>query len=83
MDNAKSTTTSGTPQDTDGMWYDNFMMAKRLLVDIIERLLEVADVTVVFNPSNHDFTHGFMLLDSVSSWFHNCKQVTFDQRYEA
>ena len=78
VDNAKSTTTSGTSQDTDGMWYDNFMMAKRLLVDIIERLLEVADVTVVFNPSNHDFTHGFMLLDSVSSWFHNCKQVAFD-----
>jgi hypothetical protein len=78
VDNANSTTTSGTHQDTDGMWYDNFMMAKRLLVEIIETLLTIANVEVVYNPSNHDFTHGFMLLDSISSWFHNCKQVTFD-----
>jgi hypothetical protein len=78
IDNAKRTTTSGTPQDTDGMWYDNFIMGKRLLIEVIETLLTVADVEVVYNPSNHDFTHGFMLLDSVSSWFHNCKQVTFD-----
>jgi hypothetical protein len=78
VDNAHGTTTRGTKQDTDGMWYDNFMMAKRLLVEIIETLLTIADVEVVYNPSNHDFTHGFMLLDSVSSWFHNCKQVTFD-----
>jgi hypothetical protein len=78
VDNAKSTTTSGTSQDTDQMWYDNFIMAKRLLVDIIETLLTISDVEVVYNPSNHDFTHGFMLLDSIASWFHNCKQVTFD-----
>jgi hypothetical protein len=78
VDNAKSTTTGGTHQDTDGMWYDNFMMAKRLLVEIIETLLTISDVEVVYNPSNHDFTHGFMLLDSISSWFHNCKQITFD-----
>jgi hypothetical protein len=78
VDNAKSTTTSGTGQDTDQMWYDNFLMAKSLLVEIIETLLTIADVEVVFNPSNHDFTHGFMLLDSVSSWFHKCKQVSFD-----
>lgn len=78
VDNAKKTTTSGTLQDTDGMWYDNFIMAKKLLVEIIETLLTIADVEVVYNPSNHDFTHGFMLLDSVSSWFHNCNQVTFN-----
>ena len=78
VDNAKSTTTGGTAQDTDQMWYDNFIMAKKLLVEIVETLLTLADVEVVYNPSNHDFTHGFMLLDSVSSWFHNCEQVTFD-----
>ena len=78
VDNAKSTTTSGTSQDTDQMWYDNFLMAKSLLIEVIETLLTIADVEVVFNPSNHDFTHGFMLLDSVSSWFHKCKQVSFD-----
>jgi hypothetical protein len=78
VDNARATTTSGTHQDTDGMWYDNFIMAKKLLVEIIETLLTIADVEVVYNPSNHDFTHGFMLLDSISSWFHKCEQVTFN-----
>jgi hypothetical protein len=30
-DTPKRTTTSGTPQDTDGMWYENFLMAKQLV----------------------------------------------------
>lgn len=77
IDTPKRTTTAGTPQDTDGMWYDNFVMAKKLLVDIIETLVTVADVEVHFNPSNHDYMSGFMLFDSVSAWFRNNKQVEF------
>ena len=77
IDTPRRTTTSGTPQDTDGMWYDNFIIAKRLLVDIIETLVMVADVEVHFNPSNHDYMSGFMLFDSVSAWFRNHKQVEF------
>jgi len=78
IDNPKRTTTSGTPQDTDGMWYDNFVTAKKLLIEIIETLMTVADVHVVYNPSNHDFMSGFMLLQCVEAWFSKCKQVTFD-----
>lgn len=78
IDNPKRTTTSGTPQDTDGMWYDNFITAKKLLIEIIETLMTVADVHVIYNPSNHDFMSGFMLLQCVEAWFSKCKQVTFD-----
>lgn len=77
-DNPRRQTTNGTPQDTDGMWYDNFNIAKRLLVDIIETLVQIADVEVVYNPSNHDYISGFMLLDSLSSWFKNHENVTFN-----
>lgn len=77
-DTPRRTTTSLTPQDTDGMWYENFLKAKRLYVDIIERLVNIADVHVIFNPSNHDYMSGFFLADSISSWFANCKNVTFD-----
>jgi cytidylate kinase len=73
-----NTTTSGTPQDVDGMWYDNFVKARRLYVDIIEYLITIADVHIVHNPSNHDYVSGFMLADSVSSWFRNSDNVTFD-----
>lgn len=77
-DTPRRTTTNLTPQDTDGMWYENFLKAKRLYVDIIERLISIADVHVIFNPSNHDYMSGFFLADSISSWFSNCKNVTFD-----
>jgi len=78
IDNPKRTTTSGTPQDTDGMWYDNFLIAKRLYVDIIEKLISIADVSVVFNPSNHDYTNGFFLAQLIESHFSNCSNVDFD-----
>ena len=78
VDSPSNTTTSGTRQDMEGMWYDSFLMAKKLLVDVIELLMQVAPVEVVFNPSNHDYMSGFMLLDSVSSWFNNSEDVSFD-----
>lgn len=78
VDTPKRVTTSGTPQDTDGMWYDNFLLAKRLYVDVVDQLLQVADVHFVFNPSNHDYQSGFFLADSICSWYKSCKNVTFD-----
>lgn len=71
-------TTSGTPQDTDGMWYDNFLTAKKLYVDVLETLISIADVHFVYNPSNHDYISGFMLSDSIQSWFRKSKNITFD-----
>jgi hypothetical protein len=65
-DTPRRTTTNGTPQDTDGMWYDNFLMAKQLYIDVIEVLLSIADVHFVFNPSNHDYTNGFFLADVIA-----------------
>lgn len=78
IDTPKRTTTSGTFQDTDGMWYDNFLIAKQIYIDVIEQLLPIADVHFVFNPSNHDYTNGFFLADVVRTWFRNCKNITFD-----
>jgi len=77
-DTPKRTTTSGTPQDTDGMWYRNFLMAKDLYVDIIERLLNIADVHFMFNPSNHDYVNGFFLAQTIQTYFRKCKNITFD-----
>jgi hypothetical protein len=71
-------TTSGTPQDTDGMWYDAFLAARRMYVEIIERLLSVADVHVVHNMSNHDNVIGWTLSQTIQAWFNRCSQVTFD-----
>jgi hypothetical protein len=77
-DNSFGTTTRGTKQDTDGMWFDNYKRARALYVGIIEMLLNVADVHIVHNPSNHDYVTGFMLADSLFAWFRNSENVTFD-----
>lgn len=78
IDTPKRTTTGGTPQDTDGMWYSNFLIAKKLYVDILEKLISIADVHFVYNPSNHDYTNGFFLADVVKTHFKDCKNITFD-----
>jgi len=78
IDTPRRTTTAGTPQDTDGMWYSNFLTAKQLYVEIIEKLISIADVHFVFNPSNHDYTHGFFLADVIQTYFRNCSNITFD-----
>ncbi len=78
IDNPKRTTTSGTPQDTDGMWHTNFLIAKQLYVDVLEILISVADVHFVFNPSNHDYTNGFFLAEVIQTYFRNCENITFD-----
>lgn len=71
VDTPKRTTTSGTPQDTDGMWYANFLIAKDVYVKCIELLLQIAPLSVHYNPSNHDYTNGFFLADTIKTWFKN------------
>lgn len=78
IDSPHRKTTAGTPQDTDGMWYEAFTSARRLYVQIIERLVNIADVHIIHCPSNHDFMSGFMLADSIYSWFHNHPNISFD-----
>lgn len=78
IDSPARKTTSGTPQDTDGMRYDNYRMALKLYVDIIEKLITIADVEVVFNPSNHDYATGFTLIQTLEAWFHNNKNIKFN-----
>lgn len=77
-DTTKKTTTSGVPQDTDGAWYENFLMAKDIYVQCIEVLLPIANIHIVHCPSNHDYMSGFMLADTIHSYFRLSENVTFD-----
>lgn len=78
IDTPTRTTTSGTPQDTDGMWYDNFRIARMVYAQIIQRLTLIADVHIIHCPSNHDYMSGFMLADALYCYFHANKNITFD-----
>jgi hypothetical protein len=74
-DNGK-TTTSGTPQDNDGSWFENFRLARALYVSIIEQLALYGDVYLVYVPSNHDWRSGFALSETVAAHFHKHPNVS-------
>lgn len=78
IDTPRRTTTSGTPQDTDGMWFDAFLKAKETVIEVIEMLVPLAPVHVQYDPSNHDYMSGFYFADTIASWFHNAANVTFN-----
>ena len=72
-------TTKGTLVDSDGlMWYELFLMAKKLYVEVIETLLKIAPVHCVYCPSNHDYQSGFYLAQLIQTHFKNCQDVSFD-----
>lgn len=74
----KSGTTAGTPQDMDTQWHKAFKVARKMYVEIIEQLLTVADVHIVYNPSNHDWYSGYMLADAIYCWFNKHPNITWD-----
>lgn len=76
IDNQRRGTTSGTPQDTDSQWWDMFEVARQMYVRIIESCKQIAPVTLVYCPSNHDKLLGFSLVDSLYSWYRNDENVT-------
>lgn len=79
VDNFDNTTKRGTKQnEVDGLLSDHFQIAKRLMVSIIEMLLEVSTVHVMFTPGNHDNTIGWLVAEILAVWFRHNKDVTFD-----
>lgn len=77
-DNNKKTTTLGTPQDVSTNWYQAYIAARDMYIEVINHLVKTADVHVVHNPSNHDLTHGTLLADCLSVYFGKHKNITFD-----
>ena len=78
VDSNANTTTKGTRQDVDGMAWLHFRLAKRMYVEMIERLLRIAPVHIMYNSSNHDENSGYHLAEALESHFYRAKGVTFD-----
>lgn len=78
-DNIKGQTTKGTDQSTHKTWFDAFLMAKQLYIDVISTLVSIADLEVVYNVSNHDEMSGFFLMDSIYSWYNSHPNISFNR----
>lgn len=70
-----NSTTKGTPQEEDTRWQNTFRIGRKLLVDNITKLSNIAPVDILMIPGNHDFERNFYLGDSLEGWFHNNPNV--------
>jgi len=75
-DTMAGTTTKGTPLDNDSRFQKTYVVGRRLLVEAVERLRQIAPVTVVVVPGNHDTLSTFCVGDSLECWYHNTPDVT-------
>jgi hypothetical protein len=76
VDNARSSTTSGTQQDTHGTIHQMARDAFAGYVGAIELARLTAPVDLVYCPSNHDWLMGWCLAQQLGAWFRNAPDVT-------
>jgi hypothetical protein len=78
IDTPQNTTTRGTPQDVDTRFSKIFREGRKLLIDTVEILKQVAPVHIIVVPGNHDRSSMFHLGDALECWYHNDENVTVD-----
>lgn len=77
-DSPSGTTTQGTHVDNDSRYHKTFAMARNLVIESVERLLEIAPVKVVLVSGNHDERSMWHLGDSLECMFHRHQEVSID-----
>lgn len=78
FDNARNTTFSGTPQDVDGRYAKVIEAGMMAVVWAVERLIQVAPVSLIWCPGNHDPTTSYHLSREVAAWFRRSDRVAVD-----
>lgn len=68
-------TRRGTPQQEDMSWQEIFRIARQTIMTCVNMCLEVAPVTLIRVPGNHDFTKSFYLMDALECFYHNNENV--------
>ena len=76
--NSGYTTTKGTPQFDVVEYQESFRRAWQLMVDIAERLAEIAPVDIVVVPGNHDEARAFYVGEVISAYFGANPNVSVD-----
>ncbi len=75
IDSDSNETTAGTPQDTDSRFTKIYREGRKILVEAIELLRQIAPVDVMVVAGNHDHQSMFHLGDALECWFHAHKDV--------
>lgn len=69
------TTTSNTPQDTDGSYFTAFRAAQAASIDAIAECAAVADTDLIHCMSNHDWRSGWALSQTIAAAMRGHKSV--------
>jgi len=71
-------TTAGTPQENDLRWQKMFKTGREMIIEAVDGLSQIAPVTLIGIPGNHDVQKTFYLGDVLDVNYHNNPNVTVD-----
>lgn len=71
-------TTAGTPMQDDVRWQKVFRSGRQLIIEYILKFAEIAPVTVLIIPGNHDFQKSFYLGEVLEAYFAGNENVTIN-----
>jgi hypothetical protein len=71
-------TSGGTPQPEMIAWHESYRRGEEMLRKAIMYLSQIAPVTVLEIPGNHDRYSSFTMARVMNAWFHNNENVTVD-----
>ena len=78
FDGISGSTTKGTPQSNDMSWTSVFECGVKMAVDAIEKLSKLANVKVVYVPSNHDRQAGWYMAKVLEAKYSGSHRVFVD-----
>ncbi|ALY08057.1 hypothetical protein BhaS171_00001 [Bacillus phage vB_BhaS-171] len=78
IDNLAKTTTGGTPQDVSQRYSDMYKMGKRMLIEGIDLLRQIAPLETVQVGANHDRLTSYTMSEVLDAWYRNDENVTID-----
>jgi len=82
VDTVFGTTTSGTGQPEGVAWGHQFLAGETLMIEIVERLRQVAPVKVYMIPGNHARQTEFALGRVLKAWYRQADDVEVDAGME-
>lgn len=77
-DNLSGSTTKGTPQDSDLLYFDAIEKLYAMTIKAVEILKQKAPIDVIYISGNHDELSGYKLAKFIDAWFRNHENVTVD-----
>jgi hypothetical protein len=78
IDNLNKTTTAGTPQDVSQRFSDMYKQGKRMLIQGIDLLKQIAPVETVQVGANHDRLTSYTMSEVLEAWYKDDDNVIID-----